>query len=664
MTMEILALLSSREEIISAVRNCVSGHTVYPARDLAGAEELLVRVPSALLILDGYSIKPAQVEDILSMYRHPVILLTDKAYNLNKLSTVPETVDIGDICTALPKAVERAAEKRRLEQEIAVLSRDREERDSRTAYDSPRIVEAPAKRLMREQVLLNFAKTLTVNFDLKKLLDHFMDSVMEIIRTNKMSILLREKNIYRIRAQRGMDPYLAESVKLSHESSLIKWLSGHGRILSRSPDLQDRIYPHILREMELLQSAISFPMIYKGKLAGVFNIDSKVTGDPFYKEELEVVFMLCSYLSAAIKDIDSYHKIQYQKGFTKNILSNMNSGVITINADEHISIFNQRAAEILKLEPMDMLGSDLRRLPSPLGDILYETMAEGRSYIRHEIAIKPGDIPLGINSYRLLDENRQALGAVIVFTDLSDLKRLEEEKRKAERLEAVNNLIGKIAHEIKNPLTSIQTFTQLLEEKYTDAEFREFFTLTVSQSVQQLDNLVDKLVLFSSPLDLRPMEYPVDGIIAEAEALASKDMPQGVRLIRKVSDEDLLVKVDRNLFVKALYYLILASADRSQKGDFVLLQAGRPSNRAEGVEISLKFSGSPLTDEEKEILLRPLLDMDAFGIELNVPISQKIIDEHNGTLTLTGGSEGNALIITLASPGHSNAAIKDKAHEW
>lgn len=658
--MELISLLTNRAEIVKAVRTSLPGYAVYPAEDASDLRELLTSVPSSLLILDGSSVKPEVIEPILAENGHPLLLLVDEGVNLDRLSRVPETVEIDGLSETLPRVVGRILQKRKLEHEIKTLKEDRSKAERAAWGISQPFAGARGKRLLQEQVLINFAKTLTANFDLRKLLNHFMDSVMEIVRANRMSILLRDKNVFRIRTHIGIDPFFAENVKLTNESSLVKWLAGNGRIFSRNLDVNREQYPDILKEMELLQCVYAFPMIYKGKLIGIFNIDSKITGDSLWREELEVIFILCNYLSAAIKDIDLYHQIQYQKEFTKNILSNMNSGVITIKADERISVFNQRAAEILGHSVLDMIGSDLRKLPSPLGDLLFETMIEGKSYKRHEVVVRPRNIPLGINSYRILDENKTPIGAVLVFTDLSDLKKLEDARRKTEKLQAINNLIGKIAHEIKNPLTSIHTFTQLLEEKYTDEEFREFFKLTVMQSIQQLDNIVDKLVLFSSPLDIRPMEFTVNELVDEAEEFVWKDMPQGVRLLKKNMKKAAFVNVDKSLFIKALYYLILACAEKSPKDDFVLLQAAEPSDRPGTVEISMKFSGKPLTEEEKELILRPLLDADAFGIELNVPISQKIVEEHDGTLSIRSSDEGNALVISLPTVERSHARLREE----
>ena len=120
-----------------------------------------------------------------------------------------------------------------------------------------------------------------------------------------------------------------------------------GRIMNKPVSFFDTESVTIKNEMEILQCSVSFPMIHRGKLIGIFNVDNKITEEPFYSEEMEILYVLCNYLAAAVKDIDLYHNMWYQKEFTKNILSSMSSGMIAIDKDEKITIFNQQASEIL-----------------------------------------------------------------------------------------------------------------------------------------------------------------------------------------------------------------------------------------------------------------------------------------------------------------------------
>lgn len=656
--MEILALLSDRDDVVPEVKTALKRYTVYPLKTLEEFEDLRTNFLINLLLVDTVSHKLSRVEELLNkLDNDTVILITPERLNEFTMENMPpsvyDCVEAQSIHTELSLIVERTLDKQRLKKVTSLLEKSRDDVPVHGTYDLQTPVSSFYGQAGLEsflagrflQVLVNFAKVLTASFDMRRLFNHFIDSVMGISHVSKMSIMLRDKEGFHVKTHNGLDPYIAENLRLRKDSALATWLAKTGRIKRKPLNPTDTTSLNIKSEMELLECTFSFPMIHKGKLIGIFNIDDKITEEPFYREELEIIYVLCNYLAAAVKDIDLYHQILYQKEFTKNILSSMPSGMIAINRDERITVFNQRASEILNLNPSEMIGRDLRNLPSPLGDILYETMVTGTSYKRHEVDVLQEKLPIGINSYRLLDENRIPIGAGIVFTDLSDLKRLEEEKRRADRLEAINAFTFRIAHEIKNPLTAIKTFAELLDERYGDEEFKSFFNTTVRQSIYQLDNLIEKLVIASIPLDYRFEKINIDMIIEDAINQAQKVIPEGV-ILGKTEEkikEPVFISADRRLLTKALYYLLLLCTEKTKDGS---VSVG--TNIAEDkVEISVSFPGKALSDEEKQQLSMSLTDMESFGIELNVPISKKIIEEHGGSIQIESDSKGNVFEVNI-----------------
>jgi GAF domain-containing protein len=111
-------------------------------------------------------------------------------------------------------------------------------------------------------------------------------------------------------------------------------LSREGRILRKAEVLDmglDPEYRGLERQMEILQCAISLPLLSKGRLIGFLNLNQKVTGIPFTNDELEVLFTLASHLAVAIQDIFLYQQMHYQKTYSQKILAHMSSGVITID---------------------------------------------------------------------------------------------------------------------------------------------------------------------------------------------------------------------------------------------------------------------------------------------------------------------------------------------
>ncbi|MCK5506770.1 MAG: hypothetical protein KAJ10_16515, partial [Thermodesulfovibrionia bacterium] len=288
-------------------------------------------------------------------------------------------------------------------------------------------------------------------------------------------------------------------------------------------------------------------------------------------------------------------------------------------------------------------------LPLPLVDILYETMVAGSSYKRFEKEVTSSKIPLGITSFRLLDEKRDPIGAGIVFCDLSDSIKLDEERRRAERLETVNELMSKIAHEVRNPLTSIQTYAQLINEKYgNDDELNNFYKSSVTDSINRLDDLIDKLVTFSITQDYNFYRENVSILLDEVVGYILRHIPQGFKIIKDEIIDNLFIYADRKLFIKAIYFLVMSITERSAEGNVITLSArilrGFPS-----VEIHINYGGDEMTEKERLKLLRPLYKIDILSSELNLPLSRKIIEKHKGSLDIRTGKDGNTFIIKLPS---------------
>ncbi len=658
--MELLALITGRDDVITPeIKKSLKKFTVYPLKTVEEFEDLHTNVSINLLLVDTVSHKLSTIEKLIAKLDDDMVILIfpekPDRLTLEELpKSVYECIDDASVQSMLPVLVERAIERQKLKSEINRLKMSRDDSmymqmpvNSKPDVEviSGREVPMLSGRNLQEKILVNFAKMLNVSFDTRKLFTHFMDCIMEIARVSKMSVMLKDKDGFSVETYYGLDPYIAENMKLKRGSELVTWLAKTGRIMQKPVNPVDSSLINIASEMDFLQSSFSFPMIHKGRLTGIFNIDNKITEEPFYREELEIIYMFCNYLAAAVKDIDLYHEIWYQKEFSNNIVTSMTSGMIAIDKDEIITAFNQQASEILDLDSSDIMGKDLRTLPSPLGDILYDTMVGGTFYRRHEVEIHPGNRPVGINSFRLVDEDKSPSGAGIIFSDLSDTKKLEEQQRKAEKLEAVNDLMGKIAHEVRTPLTSIQTYTQLLSEKYgDDEELQSFFSSTVIQSIHKLDSLIEKLVIFSSKPEYNFSSEDVNLIIDKAADLISKNLPEGYKFSTQSIDEPVYINADSKMLSKALSYIVASIVDSDSDGAEISLKAGTAAHERLSVVISIEYKPAKASAKGGPGVLKSIadistLDIDTLETELNVPISQKIIEAHDGTLEARNDDE-------------------------
>jgi len=515
-----------------------------------------------------------------------------------------------------------------------------------------------------EKAMRELSKALTASFDLNRLLNLFIDTVVEGMGISKISILLEEGGAFRVKASRGMKPELVKDLHFRAESELPLWLGREGRILRKTEVLSiaaDPKYRGLRRQFEILQCAVCVPLLAKGRLIGFLNLNQKVTGIPFTHDELEVLFTLASHMAVAIEDILLYQQMYYQKTYSQKILDNMSNGVVTIDRNEKITIFNYRAEEILGRRASEMLGQDLRYLPSPLGDLLYDTMKTGRSHQKEEISLFQGKRPLEFSTYPLTDEQHNPMGSVILFEDVSARKRLEEERKRADRLDLLNELLARMAHEIKNPLVAIRTFAQLLQERYEDPDFKNFFYTTVTQEVERINGLVEKLIAFVHPLDFRYEFEDLGGLLDNSLFLAwDQGIPKEVEIVKHYSDTPFTIKADKEQLAKAFSYIFLHCVGAMPKGGKLMLATeevrggdlpelldwGLPSPV---VRISVRDSGPGIPHQELDKLFDPFCAAEGFGVGLGLPLSQKIVEEHGGKIAVQSEpGKGTTFLIYLS----------------
>jgi nitrogen-specific signal transduction histidine kinase/DNA-binding NarL/FixJ family response regulator len=569
----------------------------------------------------------------------------------------------------LHRAIEQALEKQRLVEEIAALR----QQEAVVPPPSPSGNGSDLSLARIGQILRHFAKAFSTNYDMQQTLHLFLDAISEFLHPSRASIMVRNTTtrLYEIRAYRGMVPQVAEHLRLRPDEGVPQWLIIEGRLLHRGEvekHLRTPGYLDIHREMQALKALVSIPLMASGSLVGILNLGERITGAPYTDDELEILFSLGSHVAVAIQDIALYHAAQAQKAFTEKILRYMSSGVLSIGSDQKISLCNHRAAEILGKAWTDMLQQDLRFLPSPLGDILYETLQDGTTYLRQEVALASGKMPLEVSTYRVFDECGSVAGSVMVFEDLTSQRLLYEERRRGDQLDFLNKVVGRMAHEIKNPLVSIQTFVELLADHYDDPEFRDHFRTIVSRDVYAVDSITEKLVSFASKISYH-FEYvdvsqtlrqfattlvPTPATVAVGQYMAhdaGESSTGETACIECLTTEPTPpVKLDPEQFHKALMYLVAFLRQGMEHAGKVLVSShyGFPGRRAEAgewVSIILTGKGRKLSPEEFQQLFDPFCMEQSTIIDVGPCVSQKIIEEHGGHLDVQQEKAGDTSFV-------------------
>lgn len=572
----------------------------------------------------------------------------------------------------LALVLRQAEDKRRLILEVEAL-RSPEAVSAGARGDSAELGGAELSPEALGRAVREFAKVLSANFDRSHVLNRFLDAVNELARPSRAALLMAGPDgaIYRVEANRGLPGHVVESVRLSAEDGLPRWLSIQGRILFAEElrgQQRDPTAVEIQREMAILQAAVAIPLMAHGALAGILTLGQRVTGAAYSHREAETLFTLGAHLASAAGDIARHHQLREQKIYIERILSHLSSGVITIDRRERVTVMNRRAEEILKLSAAEILSRDLRALPSPLGDLLYETMSRGRSVDRAEVQLALRKLPLEVSTYPIAGDGPEPLGAVMVFEDLSARKELAEEKRRAEQRELLTRIIARIADEIKNPLVSISTFMELIGERYEDAEFRQKFSTVVGRDVKRLTQVFERLVALVGESEYK--FEPVDvGAVVEKCLVGLGAVPElpaanGGRLLRLTDEatsrqitvavyheaDPLHVRGDRaqliGAFIYLIRYLIKKARDQEVK---ISVSVGRHRTSAGGDNVRVVISSrtAAVTDAEIERIFDPLAAIQEQLFDVGPCVSQRIVEALGGRLEAARGKHEVSFTASL-----------------
>jgi signal transduction histidine kinase len=232
------------------------------------------------------------------------------------------------------------------------------------------------------------------------------------------------------------------------------------------------------------------------------------------------------------------------------------------------------------------------------------------------------------------------LGAVAVFSDLTPLKELEVERRRAERLVYFQALASGIAHEIKNPLVAIKTFTQLLPRRLGDTRFLEEFGRISTREIDRIQRLLDRLRTLSRPAG--GPRHPVDVRIPLTEALELVQPAleeKGLTMTAELGAEARVVMGNHQELEELFLNLLLNAHDATPRGGVVAVELMHGEAQ---VTIAVSDTGPGIASDLLERVFEPFFTTKARGSGLGLAISAGIAQAHGARLRASNRPTGGA----------------------
>ncbi len=321
------------------------------------------------------------------------------------------------------------------------------------------------------------------------------------------------------------------------------------------------------------------------------------------------------------------------KAFSDTVVENMPIGLLVIDADGKIASFNQTAEAVLQLSSSKVLGKDASEiLPKQLLDLI-DALETKKDIIEKETdcALEDGKtIPLEVSLSSLEGDNGTFLGDVILFRDLSEVQDLKREIEKNQRLASLGRLCAGVAHEIRNPLSSIKGFATYFRERYKDIPEDQKTAEIMVQEVERLNRVIGQLLEFARPMTIHKEPTSIHTVIQHSLKMIEREaQAKAIQITTHLSPEIKDVSIDQDRINQVLLNLYLNSIEAMEHGGSLSVELSRNDNSQE-IKIAVSDTGVGIKKEDLVHIFDPYFTTKQSGTGLGLAIVHKIIESHEG----------------------------------
>ena len=346
------------------------------------------------------------------------------------------------------------------------------------------------------------------------------------------------------------------------------------------------------------------------------------------------------------------------KSYTDNILASLTTGIVTVDLDGRVVTLNPAAEMMTGFFAGETAGrycTEVFAETPALGEILMEAIASRAASPGVTTTLRRRNgrtLPIEISTVPLKGGDGKDLGVIAAMRDITVVRELEQRLRRSDRLAALGSLAAGLAHEIKNPLTSLLTFSRHLTRRFDDEQFRAKFQSVVPRELERINGIVERLLELSRParLTFAPVRLPAT-LERGIELYAHEMESSGVRVVREYARDLPTVWADPDALYQAVVNLIRNALDAMPSGGRLTVRAGwadpgvvlpgHPrTTGARRVRVEIEDSGVGISAGDADRVFNPFFSTKDGGTGLGLALTHKIVEDHGGSIdfrSIAGG---------------------------
>jgi len=346
------------------------------------------------------------------------------------------------------------------------------------------------------------------------------------------------------------------------------------------------------------------------------------------------------------------------QALNRNVVESIPSGLLTLSEEGTVTFANPAAADILKYPGGALVGQHLTAIGLFSIDEwegLRHTLQTRQVSRGEKSDYQRGDelISLGYALTPLRPIHGASAGITLIFQDLTEVKKLEEQLRLKDRMAAVGELSAGIAHEIRNPLAAIAGSVQVLKNSGNLSSQEQRLMSIILKESERLNKSIADFLQFVKPQERRHVEFDISANLAETlELLANSAELKGHQIDKRIEPPVFLIFGDPDQ-IRQVFWNVARNAIQAMPEGGVLRVSSFVDS--EFFHIAFADNGQGMTPGAQRLLFQPFRTSFPAGTGLGMAISYRIIQEHGGQIGVESQS-GLGTTITLSLPRGTAAA--------
>ncbi|HCW3112901.1 TPA: two-component system sensor histidine kinase AtoS [Citrobacter amalonaticus] len=333
------------------------------------------------------------------------------------------------------------------------------------------------------------------------------------------------------------------------------------------------------------------------------------------------------------------------------IIENAADGVIAIDRQGDVTTMNPAAEMITGYTLNELVGRPYATLFSDphFASPVLDTLAHGTEHLAQEVSFPARDrtIELSVTTSRIHNPNGELIGALVIFSDLTARKETQRRLAQTERLATLGELMAGVAHEVRNPLTAIRGYVQIIRQQTSLPVHQEYLSVVLKE-IDSINKVIQQLLDFSRPRQSQWQQVLLNSLIEETlilvqtsgvQARITFNFEQDTGLPAIVADRELLKQVILNLLINAVQAI-------NARGE-IRIRTWQYSATQQAVAIEDNGGGIDIALQKK--IFDPFFTTRASGTGLGLALSQRIINAHQGDIHVAS-MPGCGATFTLILP--------------